>query len=210
MMVEVRKYAKLIALMVLLVVVVFLFPKINNLYNDLGGIIESSGNLAPVVYVILMILAILISPIPSSPLTIIGGAVFGPLWGMVYTLIGATIGAVLAFLIARFFLREFISKKLERNKFYNKIKGKKEGNLAKIILITRLMPHVSFDIVSYAVGLTNLNVFTFAIVTILGMIPIVFLLSFFGSLIQPYLTIILIAVGIFFASYILYLTLKKK
>ncbi|NCN98608.1 hypothetical protein COU62_02030 [Candidatus Pacearchaeota archaeon CG10_big_fil_rev_8_21_14_0_10_35_219] len=207
---KVRKYVKLIALVALLIAVVFLFPQINNIYNDVERIIESSGNVAPFVYIILMILAILISPIPSSPLAIIGGIFFGPFLGMLYTLIGATIGAVLAFLIARFFLGDYISKRLERNKFYQKIKGKKERNIAKIILITRLMPHVSFDIVSYAAGLTSLNVLTFALITFIGMMPIVFLLSFFGFLIQPYLSIILILVGISFVSYILYLALKKS
>ena len=207
---KVRKYVKLIALVALLIEFLFLFPQINNIYNDVERIIESSGNVAPFVYIILMILAILISPIPSSPLAIIGGIFFGPFLGMLYTLIGATIGAVLAFLIARFFLGDYISKRLERNKFYQKIKGKKERNIAKIILITRLMPHVSFDIVSYAAGLTSLNVLTFALITFIGMMPIVFLLSFFGFLIQPYLSIILILVGISFVSYILYLALKKS
>ena len=99
---------------------------------------------------------------------------------------------------------------MEKNKFYQKIKGKKDKNIAKIIFITRLMPHVSFDIVSYAAGLTNLSVPTFAFVTFVGMVPIVFMLSFFGSLVQPYLPIILVVIGIFFILYLLHLVLRKN
>jgi len=201
-----KKNSKLIILVVLLVVVIFLLPQINILFTDVERIIENSGNFAPIVYIALMILAILISPIPSSPLTVLGGIFFGSFLGMIYSLIGGTIGAVLAFLIARFFLRGFVSEKLERNGMYQKLKGKEEENIAKIIFMTRLMPHVSFDVVSYVAGLTNLNLFTFAFVTFIGMIPIVFLLSFFGFLIQPYLSIILIIVGIFFALYLVFLT----
>ena len=203
-----KKNSKLIILVVLLVVVIFLLPQINILFTDVERIIENSGNFAPIVYIALMILAILISPIPSSPLTVLGGIFFGSFLGMIYSLIGGTIGAVLAFLIARFFLRGFVSKKLERNGIYQKLKDKEEKNIAIIIFVTRLMPHVSFDVVSYAAGLTNLNLFTFAFVTFIGMIPIVFLLSFFGFLIQPYLSIILIIVGIFFALYLVFLIFK--
>jgi len=203
-----KKNSKLIILVVLLVVVIFLLPQINILFTDVERIIENSGNFAPIVYIALMILAILISPIPSSPLTFLGGIFFGSFLGMIYSLIGGTIGAVLAFLIARFFLRGFVSKKLERNGIYQKLKGKEEKNIAIIIFVTRLMPHVSFDVVSYVAGLTNLNLFTFAFVTFIGMIPIVFLLSFFGFLIQPYLSIILIIIGIFFALYLVFLIVK--
>jgi len=203
-----KKNSKLIILVVLLVVVIFLLPQINILFTDVERIIENSGNFAPIVYIALMILAILISPIPSSPLTVLGGIFFGSFLGMIYSLIGGTIGAVLAFLIARFFLRGFVSKKLERNGIYQKLKDKEEKNIAIIIFVTRLMPHVSFDVVSYAAGLTNLNLFTFAFVTFIGMIPIVFLLSFFGFLIQPYLSIILIIIGIFFALYLVFLIVK--
>ena len=203
-----KKNSKLIILVVLLVVVIFLLPQINILFTDVERIIENSGNFAPIVYIALMILAILISPIPSSPLTVLGGIFFGSFLGMIYSLIGGTIGAVLAFLIARFFLRGFVSKKLERNGIYQKLKDKEEKNIAIIIFVTRLMPHVSFDVVSYVAGLTNLNLFTFAFVTFIGMIPIVFLLSFFGFLIQPYLSIILIIVGIFFALYLVFLIVK--
>ena len=72
------------------------------------------------------------------------------------------------------------------------------------------MPQVSFDLVSYAAGLTRINVVAFAIVTFIGMIPIVFLLSFFGSLIQPFLPIVFIIISIFFVLYIVYLVLNKK
>jgi len=205
-----NKYAKVAVLLIFILIAILFFSKINSLYNNGESIIKNSGNAAGLIYILMMIVAILIAPIPSSPLAIIGGALFGPWLGMIYTLIGATIGATLAFLIARFFLRDYLSKKLEQNKFYLKIKGKKEKNIARIIFITRLMPHISFDVVSYAAGLTRLNVFTFAIVTFLGMIPIVFLLSFFGSLIQPFLPIVFIIISIFFVLYIVYLVLNKK
>lgn len=205
-----EKYKKLVILAILIFFIILIFPKINSLYSNVEEIVESSGNFGPVIFMILMIIAILVSPIPSSPLAILGGIFFGPLPGMIYTLVGATIGAVLAFLISRFFLRGYLSNKIENNKFYMKIRGANDRNIAYIILITRLMPHVSFDIVSYASGLTNINIFIFALVTFIGMIPIVFLLSFFGFLIQPHLSLVMLIISVFFVLYLLYLMLKES
>jgi len=92
----------------------------------------------------------------------------------------------------------------ENNDFYKKLKGKKNHNIAYIVLITRLMPQVSFDAVSYLAGLTGLNIGIFALVTFLGMIPIVLVLTFFGVFLEPYrmiLGIVLFAAFIFYMAY---------
>ncbi|NNF78873.1 MAG: TVP38/TMEM64 family protein, partial [Rhizobiales bacterium] len=45
----------------------------------------------------------------------------------------------------------------------------------------RLMPFISFDIVSYAAGLTRLTLWRFALATLAGIVPASFLLAHFGS-----------------------------
>lgn len=50
-----------------------------------------------------------------------------------------------------------------------------------VVFVTRLMPFLSFDLVSYAVGLTPLKVWRFAIATLLGILPASFLLTHFGG-----------------------------
>ncbi len=128
---------------------------------------------------------------------------------MIYTLISATIGAVIAFSISRYFLRDYLSRYFENHKLYKKIEGKNDINIAYFVFLTRLMPQVSFDIVSYIAGLTRLNVFLFVIATFFGMIPIVFALTFFGYLIEPYKNTILIILTIIFIIYI-YKIIKKN
>ena len=114
-----------------------------------------------------MILAILVSPIPASPLVIVAGMTFGPFSGMIYTLIGATIGAVLAFSLSRFFLRDYFKRNFENNRLYQKLKGKDNKNIMFIVFISRLMPQVSFDLVSYFACLTGINILIFTIATFL-------------------------------------------
>ena len=49
------------------------------------------------------------------------------------------------------------------------------------VFATRLLPFISFDIVSYAAGLTSISFWRFAVATLAGIIPAGFLLSYFGS-----------------------------
>jgi uncharacterized membrane protein YdjX (TVP38/TMEM64 family) len=139
-----------------------------------------------------MIGAILIAPLPTSPLALLAGSVFGPWKGMLYTLLAATLGALAAFLIARYFLGDLARRHLKSYTWYEKIEHAEEWRIALAIAATRLMPHISFDFVSYAAGVTRIRPSLFALATLIGMIPVVFLLSFFGALLQPYIEIALL------------------
>ena len=56
-----------------------------------------------------------------------------------------------------------------------------QNALTGIVLVSRLLPFISFDIVSYAAGLTVLSFWRFAIATLVGVIPASFLLAHFGG-----------------------------
>ena len=180
-----------------------------DLFKEAESLLKRQS-LGPLIYILLMTVSILFVPIPSSPLVIIAGAIFGPLLGMVYTLVGATLGATIAFLLARFFLYDSLGKKIAASSFYKKIKGKNNKNIVWVVFLTRLMPQVSFDLVSYAAGLTSVNILAFAGATFLGMIPMVFLLSFFGKFIEPYLIYFLAFLTTVFIVLILYKIIKHK
>ena len=49
------------------------------------------------------------------------------------------------------------------------------------VFVSRLLPFISFDIVSYAAGLSALSFFRFAVATFAGIVPASFLLAHFGS-----------------------------
>ncbi len=97
---------------------------------------------------------------------------------------------------------------IKGTEIYFKLEGKSNQDIALIVFFTRLMPQVSFDIVSYATGLTSLNIFSFSIATFLGMIPMVSLYSFFGHSIQPHITLYLTILSISFIAYLIYRIFK--
>ena len=56
-----------------------------------------------------------------------------------------------------------------------------QNGLMAVVLGSRLLPFLSFDLVSYAAGLTPLTFPRFALATLIGIVPISFLLAHFGD-----------------------------
>jgi len=137
------------------------------------------GAWGPITIVALMVLAILVSPIPSAPIAMAAGAAYGHTWGTLYVLLGAEIGALTAFGLAR-----WLGAEIMRRWFGERLSVGLLGSqnaLMGIVLVSRLLPFISFDIISYAAGLTILSIWRFAIATLIGIVPASFLLAHFGG-----------------------------
>jgi len=173
-----KKQITLIVL-IMLAIVTFTFLFFHFGFDAVQDYILSLGILAPVAFMALMAIAIIISPIPSIPLDIWAGSVWGGFWGGLYSTIGALAGAIIAFQLSRRFGRavaeRYLGKIMELcNDCYSK-------SLPWFIFLTRLLPIFQFDIISYASGLTRVRLWKFALATFLGMIPVTFLLSYYGE-----------------------------
>ena len=137
------------------------------------------GLAGPLAIVALMMLAILVSPIPSAPVALAAGALYGHTWGTGYIALGAELGALAAFGLARLLGRDVLQRwlggRLPRTRLGS------QGALMAIVFISRLLPFISFDIVSYAAGFTALTWWRFALATLAGILPASFLLAHFGG-----------------------------
>lgn len=137
------------------------------------------GPLGPIAVIGLMVLAILVSPIPSAPIALAAGALYGHTWGTVYVLLGAEIGALAAFGIARLLGHEVLRRWLGERLSLGWLGS--QNALMGLVFVSRLLPFVSFDVVSYAAGLTVLSAWRFAVATLAGIVPASFLLAHFGA-----------------------------
>ena len=151
-------------------------------FLDAGALKPEVGKLGawgPLAVIGLMILAILVSPIPSAPIALAAGALYGHTWGTLYVLLGAEIGALAAFGIARLagheVLRHWLGERLSLGWIGS------QNALMGLVFASRLLPFVSFDLVSYAAGLTVLSWWRFAVATLAGIVPASFLLAHFGA-----------------------------
>jgi len=137
------------------------------------------GAWGPVAIVALMTLVIVVSPIPSAPIAMAAGAAYGHGWGTLYVLLGAEAGALAAFGIARVAGRDTVHRWFGDRISVGLIGS--QNALMAIVFLTRLLPFLSFDVVSYAAGLTLISMWRFAVATLAGVAPTSFLLAHFGS-----------------------------
>jgi uncharacterized membrane protein YdjX (TVP38/TMEM64 family) len=171
-------------LLILLVLILFLsqfFWDITSFFSpeNLQVWLSKAGSLAPLIFMLVMALAIVISPIPSLPLDIAAGAFFGPFWGTIYSSVGALGGAILSFLIARALGRDLILRLVGGHiSFCTECSDKL---LTKIVFLSRLLPLVSFDVVSYGAGFTKMSLSKFCLATYFGMLPLTFVYNYYGS-----------------------------
>ena len=145
-------------------------------FTELFERFESAG---PLLIVGMLAAAIVFSPLPSAPIALAAGAVYGHTWGTIYVVIGAELGALIAFTLARWIAHDAVSRLLEGRAAYNLIGS--QNALTATVFLTRLMPFISFDLVSYAAGLTQITTLRFALATLGGIIPASFLLAHFGD-----------------------------
>lgn len=141
--------------------------------------IAALGLWGPATIIALMALAILVSPLPSAPIAVAAGALYGHFWGTVYVLFGAQIGAVAAFSVSRFLGYDVLHRWF-RGRLAAGWLGS-QNKLMGIVLVSRLIPFISFDLMSYAAGLTVLSFWRFAIATAVGIVPASFVLAHFGD-----------------------------
>ncbi len=168
--------------------------------------------IGPLLVIGLMILAIVLNPLPSAPIALASGAVYGHTMGTFYVLAGAEIGAVIAFMIAR--LTGFQLMKKHIGKYWSLNRFTTQNSLMAIIFISRLIPFLSFDLISYGAGLTPITLWRFALATLLGLVPASFLLAHFGGEMVgasfQNITLIVLGVGLITGIPILYIALKKR
>lgn len=190
-----KKYTKQIVLLAILgaiLLIYFFVPAVHNEINrmvatlssmGIDGVIEyirSYGAYAAAISFFLMILQSIISPIPAFLITLSNAAIFGWWKGAILSWTSSMVGAALCFYIARILGRNAVIKLTSKgalasvDEFFERY-----GKMA--ILVCRLLPFVSFDLVSYAAGLTGMTFISFFVATGIGQLPATIVYSYVGG-----------------------------
>jgi len=149
--------------------------------DQIVGLIRSWGFAAPLMSLILMILQAIVAPLPAFLVTAANGMIFGLFWGAVLSWIGALMGALMSFYIARLFGSVVTEKIIRNQKVVEFIKRAGEKNGFYVILLSRLLPFVSFDLISYMAGLSGIRPGAFIFGTVIGMLPATIIYTLFGN-----------------------------
>ena len=143
--------------------------------------IEGLGPIAPIVFV-LMYIVITVSFLPASVVTLGAGAVFGIIKGTIFVFIGAMLGATAAFLIGRYLARDWVANKVSGNRIFKAIYDAIEKEGRKIIFLVRLSPAFPFNLLNYALGLTNVSLTDYVLGTV-GILPGTILYVYLGGVV---------------------------
>ena len=141
--------------------------------RELAAWIRSWGMSAVLAAISLMVAHSFV-PFPAELAAIANCVVFGPYAGFAVTWVGAMLGACIAFGLARHLGRPFVMS-LSRGRYGGRIDRfdrwmERRGSLA--LLLCRLVPLISFNVINFGAGLSAVSWWTFIWTTGVGIVPV--------------------------------------
>lgn len=209
-----------ITILVGIVLSYFAIPPVNRFFSQVFKVfatldvealkeyILSFGPLAVVVSFFLMILQAVITPLPGFLVTFANASLFGWVKGAILSWTSAMFGALACFYISRIYGRRVAEKFTTRfaleevDEFFEK-----HGNYA--VLIARLLPFMSFGLVSYGAGLTSMGLWPYLWATGVGQLPATIIYSYAGEMLTGGVKTFVLGLSILFSVAILMFLIKK-
>jgi len=168
-----------LAVLALLVLLVLAGRQAGSLLPAFAARVEALGVWGPIAFVCGYIVAT-VAFIPGSILSLAAGAIFGILEGTLYVFVGATIGSSLAFLISRTFARKAVEKRIRAHPRFDAIDRAVAARGGRLVFLLRLSPAVPYNLLNYALGLTNVRFFDYLLASV-GMVPGILLYVYSGK-----------------------------
>jgi uncharacterized membrane protein YdjX (TVP38/TMEM64 family) len=132
--------------------------------------IAQFGIFAPLVFVFLQALQVVVAPIPGQVVALVAGYLFGPVEGTVYSLAGVLIGSAVAFSLAKRYGRSFVEDILHEDvvaRFDEFVDTVGVPGLFAFVII----PGLPDDAICFLSGLTKWRLRTFIAVISVGRLP---------------------------------------
>src|SRR5262245_5871053 len=153
------------------------------LYTDpvaLRSALHRWGILAPLVFIGIQALQVLIAPIPGELTGLLGGFVFGEWIGLAYSMIGLTAGTLFAFGVGRWLGVAFVQR-LVTPAVWDRLGFVVEAEGGILCLLLYLIPGLPKDLLAYLFGLSPMPFWLFAVTSTLGRFPGTWVLSAEGA-----------------------------
>lgn len=204
-----RQLAKWLLVAVAVVLVVWISRSVFQVdANSIRDWILSFGIWAPLMYIVIYTVRPLIF-FPASVLSLAGGLAFGAWMGTIYTIIGATLGAMLSFYVASRLGKSLVKKQWSGNAA--KIQSQMEHNGFLYVLMFRLIPVINFDLISYLAAIAKVRFSSFALATVIGIIPGTFAYNFLGSsFVSGNPKVIALAVAVFIVLTVVPIVIRNR
>lgn len=149
------------------------------------GFLDAHPLLAPVAFLALLVVMTLLL-LPTLPLNLGAGFLWGPYWGGFYTVVGASIGAALAFLISRYLAAELVNRHFRHRTWVWLLEQVRQQDW-KVVAFTRINPIFPTAPLNYFFGLTSIPFWSYLLATIIFIAPMAFLFAYLGDSVGGFL-----------------------
>jgi len=153
------------------------------LYLDkhfMAATLRQWGVLAPLVFIVIQALQVIIAPIPGEVTGLLGGFIFGQWLGFFYSTLGLTAGSLFAFWVGRRLGAPYV-RRLVSSQVWERIGFIVEAEGAILCFVIYLIPGLPKDIVCYLFGISPMPFWIFAVVSTIGRMPGTWALSAQGA-----------------------------
>lgn len=152
------KWLGFLALLASLVLVVWLFRLgILNDQNAFKQWVSQYKFIAPLLFIIIQIVQIVIPIIPGGVTTVAGTLVFGAVRGLIYNYIGIIIGSLALFHLVKCYGRQFILLFISQEKFFVYERHLESKTYERLFIFSMASPVSPADIMVMITGLTDMS-----------------------------------------------------
>ena len=174
-----RRALTLLLVLAALVIAVWLLPAREWLIQSVDWA-QAHPRIAWAGFVLAYILAAVFM-VPGSILTLAAGVLFGVALGVALVSLASTLGACCAFLVGRFLARDWVESRLESMPRFRALDRAVARRGWLIVMLARLSVVIPYNLLNYALGLTNVRLGAYLTGTLVGMLPAIFLYVYLGS-----------------------------
>ena len=150
--------------------------------EGLRDYICSFGAASWLVFLALQFLQVFIALIPGELLETVAGFAFAPLWGTVLCYVGIALASTLVFLLTRRFGVKLVEVFISREKINQLRFLSTEKKRNTLLFLLFFIPGTPKDLLTYFVGLTNIRLGEFLLISLIARFPSVISSTFGGHL----------------------------
>lgn len=178
-----------------------------------ADITEQFGIFAPLWFVLLIALQIVIAFIPGGPLEMTAGALFGGWLGTILTIAGVLLGDIAVYCLVKRFGRSLVNFFISEEKIKKLSVLEDEKKLTFWVFLLFLIPGIPKDVLTYIIPLTRMPSGQFFILSTLARLPALAASVFLGSGLSNgsywfcfgilCFAVMMVFIGMYFKKYIL-------
>lgn len=144
--------------------------------------VNTFGAAAPLAFIVLQLIQVIVAPIPGEATGFIGGYLFGALRGTLYSTLALTLGSYVNFIIGRILGKKWVRKVIPPVRFAKMdYLLRRQGIL--LIFFLFLFPGFPKDYLCLFVGISTIPLRVFLLMAFIGRLPGTLMLNLQGALV---------------------------